>query len=97
MDVKKTQGFVEAMWDRDILPSLKEYITIPALSRFSLRANEVPGLDDCAFSTTVTSTLPLFMERSMYFYYEGYAGGTNCPAVQGTSEHLFFAEGYTGG
>ncbi len=32
MDVKKTQGFVEAMWDRDILPSLKEYITIPALS-----------------------------------------------------------------
>jgi hypothetical protein len=32
MDVKKTQGFVDAMWDRDILPSLKEYITIPALS-----------------------------------------------------------------
>ena len=72
-------------------------VTIPAQSRFSLRVNEIPGLEDCAFSTSVASSLPLFMERSMYFYYKDYSGGTNCPAVQGTSEHRFFAEGYTGG
>jgi hypothetical protein len=72
-------------------------VTIPAFSRFSLRANEVPGLEACAFSTRVDSELPLFMERSMYFYYEDYSGGSNCPALEGPSEHRFFAEGYTGG
>jgi hypothetical protein len=72
-------------------------VAIPALSRYSLKANEVPGLEDCGFSTRVDSDLPLFMERSMYFYYKDRSGGTNCPAVEGPSEHRFFAEGYTGG
>lgn len=72
-------------------------VTIPALSRFSLRANEVQGLEGCAFSTRMDSDLPLFMERSMYFFYKDYSGGTNCPALEGPTEHRFFAEGYTGG
>jgi hypothetical protein len=72
-------------------------VTVPALSRFSLRANEVPGLEDCAFSTRVDSDLPLFMERSMYFFYNGRSGGSNCPALEGPSGDRFFAEGYTGG
>ncbi|MEW6555309.1 MAG: C40 family peptidase [Actinomycetota bacterium] len=72
-------------------------VTIPALSRFSLCVNQVPGLEECAFSTRVDANLPVFVERSMYFYYEDYSGGTNCPALQGPSEHRFFAEGYTGG
>jgi cell wall-associated NlpC family hydrolase len=72
-------------------------VGIPALSRFSLLADEIQGLQDCAFSTTVECELPLFMERSMYFYYKGYSGGTNCPALEGASQHRFFAEGYTGG
>lgn len=72
-------------------------ITIPALSRVSLRVNEVPGLEACSFSTRVDADRPVFMERSMYFYYEDYSGGTNCPALEGPSERRFFAEGYTGG
>ena len=72
-------------------------VTIPARSRFSLLANEIPGLEDCAFSTAMECDLPLFMERSMYFYYKSYSGGTNCPALEGSSRHRFFAEGYTGG
>ena len=72
-------------------------VVIPALSRFSLRVNEVPGLEDCAFSTRVDSDQPLFMERSMYFFYKDRTGGTNCPAVEGPTQYRFFAEGYTGG
>ncbi len=72
-------------------------VVIPAFSRFSLRANDVPGLEETAFSTRVDADRPVFMERSMYFYYEDYSGGSNCPALPGPSEHRFFAEGYTGG
>ena len=32
MDTAKIKSFVDTAWDKDILPTLKEYITIPALS-----------------------------------------------------------------
>ena len=72
-------------------------LDIPAASRFSILANEVEGLEGCSFSTRVDSDLPLFVERSMYFFYQDRAGGTNCPALEGPSTSRFFAEGYTGG
>ncbi len=37
MDVKKTQAFVDGVWDASILPALKEYITIP---------NQSPAFDE---------------------------------------------------
>jgi cell wall-associated NlpC family hydrolase len=88
---------VHLTFAREDASEITKDMKIPAFSRVSLRANEVPGLEACAFSTRVDSELPLFMERSMYFYYEDYSGGTNCPALEGPSEHRFFAEGYTGG
>ncbi|MDY6796013.1 MAG: NlpC/P60 family protein [Actinomycetota bacterium] len=66
-------------------------------SRFTLKANEVAGLDNCSFSLKVESDLPLLAERSMYFFYKDRAGGTNCPALDGRDEYRYFAEGYTGG
>jgi len=66
-------------------------------SRFTLKANEVQGLEDCSFSLKVESDKPLLAERSMYFFYKDRSGGTNCPAQNGTSEYRYFAEGYTGG
>ena len=72
-------------------------VAIPSLSRCSLRANDVPGLEGCSFAARMDSELPLFMERSMYFYYQDRSGGTNCPALEGPGEHWFFAEGFTGG
>ena len=32
LDPKKTQAFVQGTWDRDILPTLTEYVKIPAKS-----------------------------------------------------------------
>ncbi|NPV58603.1 MAG: hypothetical protein HPY75_02930 [Actinobacteria bacterium] len=72
-------------------------LDIPARSRSSILANEVGGLEGSSFSTRVDCDLPLFVERSMYFYYQDRSGGTNCPALEAPSTQRFFAEGYTGG
>ncbi|MDI6831753.1 MAG: NlpC/P60 family protein [Actinomycetota bacterium] len=72
-------------------------LDIPGGSRCSILADEVRGLEGCSFSTRVDSDLPLFVERSMYFFYQDRAGGTNCPALERPSTQRFFAEGYTGG
>ncbi len=72
-------------------------VTVPPQTRFSLKVNEVEGLEDCSFSTRLDSDRPLLMERSMYFFYKNCAGGSNCPAVEGPGGYRFFAEGYTGG
>jgi hypothetical protein len=70
---------------------------LPALSRVSVRANDVPGLGKCSFATRVECPLPLFVERSVYFVNTNRAGGTNCTAPESPQERTFFAEGYTGG
>jgi hypothetical protein len=84
-------------FSREDASEVTKDVTIPALSRISVRANEIEGLEGCAFSTRVDCELPLFMERSMYFYYKDYSGGTNCQGIEVPTEHRFFAEGYTGG
>ncbi len=72
-------------------------LNMPALSRVSVHANEVPGLGKCSFATRVECSLPLFVERSVYFVYKNRSGGTNCSAQESPRERTFFAEGYTGG
>ncbi len=72
-------------------------VNIAGQSRFSLKANSIKGLEGTAFSTRVDSDRPLLAERSMYFYFNDWSGGTNCPAVEGPTQYRFFAEGYTGG
>ncbi|MGQ9756727.1 MAG: NlpC/P60 family protein [Actinomycetota bacterium] len=72
-------------------------LTVPAYSRVSRCVDAIAGMEACSFATRMESDLPLFMERSMYFYYKDRDGGTNCTAQEGPYEHRFFAEGYTGG
>ena len=72
-------------------------VYMPAASRVSVHANEVPGLGKCSFSTRVECSQPLFVERSVYFFYKNRSGGTNCSARESPHERTFFAEGYTGG
>jgi NlpC/P60 family/S-layer homology domain len=76
---------------------VKVDIVVPGLARYTVRANDVKGLENCSFATRMDSDRPLLMERSMYFFYRGWSGGTNCTALDGTSQYRFFAEGYTGG
>lgn len=69
---------------------------LPAHSRGTIRANDVPGLADTEFSTTVESTgHPVVSERSMYFDYEGRAGGHAEQGVAAPRTAWHFAEGYS--
>lgn len=66
-------------------------------SRYSIHLNEVEGLAETDVSARIDSTLPLVVERSMYFDYNGVREGSNSTAVHGPSRSWYLAEGYTGG
>ncbi len=72
-------------------------VSIPAGGRQSVHVDDVPGLSDCNVSTQVTCSQPVVAERSMYFNYNGKAGGHNSIGVTQPSPNWYFAEGYTGG
>jgi hypothetical protein len=71
---------------------------IAASSRLTVRTNDDPELRGRPFSTTVTSDVPITLDRSMYFSAAGqlYAGGHASSAVEEPSRHWFVAEGATG-
>lgn len=72
-------------------------VNIGGRSRMSLRINAIKGLESTSFATKVDSDKPLLAERSMYFWFKNWSGGTNCQADEGPTQYRFFAEGYTGG
>jgi autotransporter-associated beta strand protein len=71
--------------------------TLPALSRRTLQAGTITGLEAAAFSTIVKSTnaLPLIVERTMAWDSTGYGSHTE-RAVDGPSHTWYFAEGAQG-
>ncbi|MBN1288561.1 MAG: C40 family peptidase [Actinobacteria bacterium] len=66
-------------------------------SRYTICADNVPGLSEAEFSTEVSASGPVVAERSMYFEYNGIREGHNSPGIFGLSSNWFFAEGYTTG
>ncbi len=72
-------------------------LNVEADSRATIHADEVPGLENAAFSTQVTSDVPVVAERAMYFWYAGHDGGHDSLGAESLSTAWFFAEGYTGG
>ena len=71
--------------------------TLPARSRTTIRADEVPGLEGTPFSTVVTSmrALPLAVERTMRWDTTGY-GSHSEKATAGAATAWYFAEGAQG-
>jgi len=65
-------------------------------SRFTIMENKVKGLENSEVSASVSSTLPVVVERSMYFKYDGRSGGSCEHGVSAPSPRWYFAEGYTG-
>jgi hypothetical protein len=67
-------------------------------ARLTVRTNDDPALRGRPFSTTVTSTVPVIVDRAMYFSTGGlpYAGGHASAAVEQPSTSWFVAEGATG-
>jgi hypothetical protein len=74
-----------------------EQCTVGPFSRATVRVDSVAGMEQSEFSTRVTSSLPLVVERSMYFDYQGRKEGHNSPGLTQLSDDWYFAEGYTGG
>ncbi len=66
-------------------------------SRFTLKVDDLPGFDNTSFSAQVSSdSLPLMVERAMYFNQAGRDGGHCSIGAGETSNNWYFAEGYTG-
>jgi len=70
-------------------------LPVPAASRRTLKVNTVEGMGAAEFSTHVTSNVPLVVERSMYFAYNGKVGGHNAMGTTAPSLTWYFAEGCT--
>lgn len=67
---------------------------VGANARLTVFANAVPGLLGRAFSTRVTSTRPVTVERAMYF--ASWEGGHVSAATTAPATDWFIAEGRTG-
>ena len=72
-----------------------------AHSRYTVHADEVPGLDNAGFSTRLESAggVGIVAEHALYFDYgsSGRRGGSCEAALAAASGTWYFAEGYTGG
>lgn len=69
---------------------------VAARSRYTIAVDKVPGLEAVEVSTSVESNIPVVVERSEYFSYQGKAGGSCEHGVIGPAKTWYFAEGYTG-
>jgi hypothetical protein len=78
-------------------PVVKSYKVAPS-RRFSILVNAVEGLKPGSVGVKYRSLngVKVVAERAMYFDYQGIRGGTCSQAVEGTSQQLYLAEGYTG-
>ncbi len=72
-------------------------VEVPARSRFTIHADDLPGLEQTEFSTRVQANAPIVAERAMYFSYLNRGGGHDAMGIAQPSDGWFFAEGYTGG
>ena len=64
-------------------------------SRYTVKVDDVPGLDSCSFSTRVQGNAPVCCERAMYFDNNGRAGGHDSIGATSPSDAWYLAEGYT--
>jgi N-acetylmuramoyl-L-alanine amidase len=72
------------------------YYDLPAYTRRSILVNDVPGVEKTDVSMRVDTSLPVVVERSMYFDYNGVREGSNSMASSAASRTWYLAEGYTG-
>jgi SpoIID/LytB domain protein len=70
---------------------------VAPLSRATVHVDDVAGLENAEFSTSVESSIPLVAERAMYFDYFQKIGGHDVMGNKQPSDQWYFAEGYTAG
>lgn len=71
---------------------------VPAGSRQSVYANDVPGVGKTSFGIAVQATAPITAERAMYFSTAttAWKGGLESAGVPAPSRQWYLAEGHTG-
>lgn len=78
------EGGTPVVWTVDVAPR----------SRATVWAGAVPGLGERAFSTVITSSVPVVAERSTYFNTDRpWGGGTSTVGASSPSDVWYFAEG----
>jgi Mg-chelatase subunit ChlD len=89
---------VTATYLLDTGETIQQTYTVQPTARLTVYANDVPGLRGHAFSTSIASSLPITVERAMYFSTNGrfWNGGHASAAVESASKTWFVAEGATG-
>jgi L,D-transpeptidase catalytic domain/Family of unknown function (DUF5719) len=71
--------------------------TVPTLSRFTVKVDDIEGLQETEVSTRLHSDQLITAERAMYFDdYGGKNGGTCSAAVSQPAKTWYLAEGFTG-
>jgi len=84
---------------RPVGPVVTRTYTLNPASRTTIFVNDIPGLESTDVSASITSTLPIIAERSMYWpgrwgqWYEGH----NAAALSAIGTQWALAEGETGG
>ncbi|MBK5093407.1 MAG: hypothetical protein JJE48_07825, partial [Actinobacteria bacterium] len=73
----------------------RSYMVI-AHSRYTIPVDSEEGLSAEEVSSSIKSSEPILVERSMYFRYGQRTGGSSAPGVGGAADKWYFAEGYTG-
>jgi autotransporter-associated beta strand protein len=78
-------------------PPIVQLHFVYAMSRLTLKVDDVEGLDDASFSTIVAprEDVPLIVERTMRWDASGYGGHTE-KATEGPATTWYFAEGAEG-
>lgn len=69
-------------------------VTVRAYSRWTLRANDIPEIDNSSFMTSISSDVPIVAERAVYVNSATKAGGHCTIASNELSEEWYFAEGF---
>jgi hypothetical protein len=88
-----TETAVDLTYMLDSGSTLTRHHTVPAHARFTIAAQDPAEVGpDQAFSTRIDASLPVIVERSMYFP----SGGHNTIALTQPDTSWFLAEGYTG-
>jgi hypothetical protein len=72
--------------------------SVPSLSRYTVKVDDIPGLEEADMSTRLVSSQLITAERAMYFDdYDGKNGGTCSAGVTKPAKAWYLAEGFTGG
>jgi hypothetical protein len=87
-----TPATVSVSFQREGGGRVDRVYTVQPTSRLTIGVHEMAEMNSVSFSTTISSSVPIFAERAMYWL--GWAGGHDAAAIATPSTTWYFAEGF---